>query len=110
MSNKDHNITLNVDASGNYSYTGGNDGGNGDVVNKKGGGPANMHVTLEAPSGFNITNVELSAPGINWKIPNGKKVKIDNDCKYDVDVKYSIIVTDTSTGNEIFCDPKIINK
>ncbi len=109
MANTDHKITLTVTADGSYSYSGGNDGGKGDVVNKKGKGPANMHITLEAPSGFKITDVDLSAPGIDWKIQGDKKVKIDNDCDNDVNVKYSIIVSNPSTGKDVLCDPRIIN-
>ena len=109
MSNSDHHIALTVTADGSYSYSGGNDGGKGDVVNKVGKGPANMHISLEAPSGFKITNVDLSGPGISWKIQGDKKVKVDNDCKNPLNVKYSIIVFNPTTGDDIFCDPRVIN-
>ena len=56
--------------------------------------------------------MRLSGTGtnnLNWKIQNDKKVKIDNSCATAADVKYSVIVVD-SAGNEIDCDPRIINK
>ena len=111
MSNSEHKITLTVDANG-YSYSGGNDGGKGNTKNDIGKGAGNVQITLEAPNGYKITDVRLSGTGtnnLNWKIQNDKKVKIDNSCATAADVKYSVIVVD-STGNEIDCDPKIINK
>ncbi len=111
MSNSEHKITLTVDANG-YSYSGGNDGGNGDAKNKIGKGAAPMHITLDAPKSYKITDVEFSGSGVtnlSFKIQNDKKVKIENSCTSEADVKYSVIVMDTATGNTTLCDPRVVN-
>ena len=112
MSNSEHKITLTVDSNG-YSYSGGNDGGKGDTKNDIGKGAAPMHITLDAPNDYKITDVQFSGSGIGnlrFKIQNDKKVKIDNSCDSAADVKYSVIVVNTATGKTTICDPRVINK
>ena len=112
MSNKDHKITLTVDASYSWSYSGGNDGG-GNVKNKAKDGKADVDITLSAPDGFSIVSVDISGPGsgqMSFKITgNGKKAKIDNPCTEAADVYYQVNVVDSSTGTNVACDPRIVN-
>ena len=43
-------------------------------------------------------------------IGGGKKAKIDNPCTEDADVYYQVNVVDSSTGTDVACDPKIVNR
>ena len=113
MANKDHKITLTVDASYNWSYSGGNDGG-GNVKNKSKDGKADIDISLSAPNGFSIVSIDISGEGsgqMSYKIiGGGKKAKIDNPCTEDADVYYQVNVVDSSTGTDVACDPKIVNR
>ena len=112
MPNSDQQIQLNVNAAG-YSYSGGNKG-NGNVEARVGQGPSKIHITLEAESNFYIRDVVFQGDGLeNFSFNingNKRRVAIDDNCRSPADVKYSVIVGDSSGGSDIDCDPRIVNK
>ncbi len=113
MANSDQNVTLTVDASYNWSYSGGNDGGGGNVKNKTNDGKADIDITLSAPNGFNIVSVDISGPGSEQMSRSitggGKKAKINNPCTAPADAYYQVNVVDSSTGTTVACDPRVVN-
>jgi hypothetical protein len=112
MPNSDQQITLNVNDDHSWSYSGGNDG-NGNVSNKVGQGPSKLHITLNASANFEIVNADFSGTGLSnftQRVHSqGRKLQIDNTCASAADVYYQVNVKDTSNGNIILCDPKIVN-
>lgn len=111
MPNSDQQIQLSVNAGG-YSYSGGNRG-NGNVENGVGQGPSKIHISLNAASNFFIRDVAFRGDGQeNFAINingNERRVTIDDNCRTPADVKYSVIVGDSSGGPDIDCDPRIVN-
>ena len=112
MANSDQQVSLSVQ-NGNYQYSGGNKG-NGNVENNVGQGPSKIHVTLNAAPNFFIKNVQFQGSGqenFSFDIKgNERRVDIDDSCQSAADVKYTVIVGDSSGGPDVLCDPQIINK
>ena len=111
MANGPNSVSLTVDTSNNYSFSGGNQG-NGNVTYSKGSGQAAITVTLSAPNGYNITDVTFTGSGSSQfsrnLTGNGRGAVILDTCNDVANVDYTVIVT-APNGTEIPCHPKIIN-
>lgn len=111
MSNSDHHVQLSIDENYNYQYSGGNEG-NGNVGNKTKGGPSKIMITIET-EGYELVDVHFSGPGqdnFSYKHNGKKKITIDDTCKTDAEVKYTVNAVHTASGRNVACDPHIINK
>lgn len=119
MPNGPNNVDLTIDANGNYRFTGGNDGGNGNCKNPHGEGAAPVLITLNAPAGYSIRamtddppGIQLSGTGVDQMAGhvagNGQSANISNTCVALADVDYTVNV-DRPQGPYIACHPKIVN-
>ena len=112
MSNSDQQVSLSVQ-NGTYQYSGGNKG-NGNVENNVGQGPSKIHVTLNAATNYFIKNVQFQGSGqenFSFDIKgNERRVDIDDNCQTSANVKYTVVVGDSSGGADVLCDPQIINR
>ena len=118
MPNSPHNVDLRIDASNQYSFSGGSDG-SGNCRNAVGQGAAPVQITLEAPTGYRIRamsdsppGVELTGTGTGQMRPSvsgqGQSANITNTCVDPADVNYTVNVA-TPSGGTIACHPKIVN-
>lgn len=111
MPNGQHKVTLTVDSSNRFQFTGGTDR-HGKCENRVRDGAAPVKITLAAPEGYTITSVDLVGKGSAQMkadvIGDGKSAKIDNKCEDKADVEYTVNVT-TSGGINIPCHPRIVN-
>lgn len=118
MPNGPHNVDLTIDASNNYSFSGGSDG-KGNCNNRVGQGAGPVQVTLHAPDGYRINDmtavprgITLSGAGSSQMDPhvtgNGQSANIINPCASSADVDYTVNVK-ASDGTIIACHPKIVN-
>ena len=119
MPNSPHNVDLHIDASKQYSFSGGNEG-NGNCSNAIGQGAAPVQITLDAPQGYRIRAMSDSPPGVglagtgtgqmNPSVSGqGRSANITNTCKDPADVDYTVNV-ETPSGGNIACHPKIVNR
>ena len=114
MPNGPHNVTLTVDSSNNFQFTGGSDG-RGKCENRVGQGAAPVQITLSAPNGYQITSVGLvdeegsgSSQMRTQVTGQGQSAVITNPCTANANVEYTVNVQ-TSGGTTIPCHPKIVN-
>jgi len=119
MPNSPHNVDLHVDASNQYSFSGGSEG-NGNCRNEVGQGAAPVQITLKAPDGYRIRAMSDSPPGVGLAgkgaeqmkpsvAGHGRSANIANPCKDPADVEYTVNV-ETPDGGNIACHPKIVNR
>jgi len=118
MPNSPHNVDLRIDASNQYSFSGGSEG-NGNCFNAIGQGAAPVQITLEAPVGYRIRAMSDSPPGVGLAgngaekmkpsvAGNGRSANIANPCVDPADVEYTVNV-ETPDGGNIPCHPRIVN-
>ena len=119
MPNSPHNVDLSIDASNQYSFSGGSEG-NGSCRNVVGQGAAPVQVTLDAPAGYRIRAMGDSPPGVGLTgtgtgqmrpsvSGQGQSANIANTCMAQADVDYTINVETPDAGN-LACHPKIVNR
>lgn len=118
MPNSPHNVSLRIDASNQYSFSGGSDG-SGNCRNAVGQGAAPVQVTLDAPTEYRIRAMSDSPPGVGLTgigtgqmrpsvSGQGQSANIANTCVAQADVDYTINV-ETPNGGNLACHPKIVN-
>jgi hypothetical protein len=118
MPNGPRNVTLTVDSTNGYAFTGGTQG-NGDCNNAVGQGAAPVLVTLSAPAGYRIRGMNDEPPGVqlsgtgssqmNSQVTGqGQSATIANPCTAAANVDYTVNVV-ASDGTNIACHPKIVN-
>ena len=118
MPNGPRNVTLTVDATNDFQFSGGTQG-NGDCNNAVGQGAAPVLVTLSAPAGYRIRGMNDEPPGVQLSgtgssqmssrvTGNGQTATITNPCTAAANVDYTVNVT-APDGANIACHPKIVN-
>ena len=119
MPNSPHNVDLRIDASNQYSFSGGSEG-SGNCRNAIGQGAAPVQITLDAPAGYRIRDMGDSLPGVQLTgtgteqmrssvSGQGRSANITNTCVAPADVDYTVNV-ETPGGGNIPCHPRIVNR